>query len=81
MELIDVKRAVKPKDERFVNFSHYKDGCLFYETDFGEVFPVPLEDTGTAEFKSKDKALLFMRYMVAFNKEAETFIEMKEKSS
>jgi hypothetical protein len=63
--MIDIKRAVT--GGRKVVFSHYADGDLWYKTEFGEQFPVPVSDAGTATFHAKDKALLFMRYMRKWN--------------
>ena len=64
--MIDVKRAVS--ENRKVYFLKYYDGNLWYETDFEEIFPVPISDIGTATFLNEDKAVLFMRYMNAWNK-------------
>lgn len=46
-----------------VKFQFYKQGNLYYQTESGLVFPVPIEDTGEATFLNEDKALLFMRYI------------------
>ena len=46
-----------------VNFKYYRDGNLFYSTECGFEFPVPIEDIGNAVFLSEDKAMLFMRYI------------------
>lgn len=48
---------------RKVRFTHYKNGELWYVTESGFAFPVPISDTGDAAFLSEDKALLFMRYI------------------
>jgi len=63
--MIDIKQAVS--DTRQVIFSHYKDGDLYYTTEFGDTFPVPVSDVGNATFNATDKALLFMRYMRQYN--------------
>ena len=55
-----IKKMVKDK---VVRFKYYRDGELFYETECGFVFPVPVSDTGHATFMAEDKALLFMRYI------------------
>lgn len=62
---IDVKRAVV--DNKRVKFEYYRDGDLWYSTEHGEEFPVPVSDVGTATFKREDKAILFMRYMNKYN--------------
>lgn len=46
-----------------VHFNFYRKGELWYVTDCGFDFPVPIEDTGDASFMKEDKAMLFMRYI------------------
>jgi hypothetical protein len=46
-----------------VRFSFYRDGQLWYETECGFRFPVPIEESGTATFLAEDRAILFMRYI------------------
>lgn len=46
-----------------VTFEVYRKGELWYKTDCGFSFPVPIEDTGDGEFLARDKAILFMRYI------------------
>jgi hypothetical protein len=46
-----------------VRFTHYKLGELWYETECGFAFPVPISDTGDGTFLAADKAMLFMRYI------------------
>lgn len=48
------------KDNRKVRFSFYRDRQLFYRTESGFEFPVPIDDIGNA---TEDKAILFMRYI------------------
>ena len=50
-------------DNKQVSFVRYYDGDLWYVTECGFDFPVPISDIGQAEFKATDKALLFMRYI------------------
>jgi hypothetical protein len=50
-------------NDRQVAFVRYRDGELWYATDDGFEFPVPIADIGNATFLARDKALLFMRYM------------------
>lgn len=47
----------------FVHFVCYGKGELWYRTDSGLEFPVPIDDTGDGIFLAKDKAMLFMRYI------------------
>lgn len=49
-------------------FTHYFDGQLWYQTAFGETFPVPIIDIGNATFNREEKAILLMRYMRGHNK-------------
>jgi hypothetical protein len=48
---------------RRVRFVHYKLGELWYRTETGFEFPVPISDCGDGTFLAEDKAILFMRYM------------------
>lgn len=49
------------------HFQYYKDGSLWYMTEYTEfIFPVPIEDIGTATFSEKEKGLLMMRYIRKF---------------
>ena len=55
-----LKELVKGKK---VRFKFYRDGELWYETDDGFEFPVPIADTGTGTFKAEDGAIQFMRWI------------------
>jgi len=46
-----------------VTFLYYSDKELWYTTDCGFKFPVPINDTGTATFNAQDKGILFMRWI------------------
>lgn len=48
---------------KMVNFVHYRQKELWYKTECGFEFPVPIDDTGDAIFASTDKAILFMRWI------------------
>jgi hypothetical protein len=61
--MIDIKKAAQGE----VVFQYYRDGALWYGTNERNIFPVPVEDIGNATFYSKDKGILFMRYMRKFN--------------
>ena len=50
------------KDKK-VQFSFYREGELWYQTEDGFEFPVPTCDVGNATFLAEDKAILFMRYI------------------
>ena len=59
---------------KVVKFEYYRKGELWYSTECGFMFPVPIDDTGDGTFAKQDKAMLFMRYirkhMEAIEKEA-----------
>jgi hypothetical protein len=55
-----LKEIVKGKRARF---QFYRDGELWYETDGGFSFPVPIADTGTGIFRAEDNAIVFMRWI------------------
>jgi hypothetical protein len=57
-KLIDYVRKGKT-----VSFAYYRENSLWYETDCGFIFPVPILDTGTATFPATDKAAMFMRWI------------------
>lgn len=57
MKLIDLVKG------KTVHFKFYRAGELWYETEDGFAFPVPIEDCGYATFLNKDKATIFMRYI------------------
>ena len=51
-----------------VKFIFFKDDCLWYETEDGWQFPVPIEDTkngqgASATFNAIDKGIFFMRWI------------------
>src|SRR5271157_717349 len=51
------------KDGKKVKFQFYKQNELWYVTECGFEFPVPIEDCGDGTFLAEDKAMLFMRYI------------------
>lgn len=55
-----IKDIVKNQNAHFV---FYRDESLFYETDKGFQFPVPVADAGSATFNAEEKAILLMRYI------------------
>lgn len=50
-------------NNKTVSFKYYRKGELWYSTECGFMFPVPISDTGDGTFADKDKAMLFMRYI------------------
>ena len=61
VNMLSVKDMVR--DNKQVTFVRFKDGELWYRTEDGFEFPVPVADVGNATMLAKDKALLFMRYI------------------
>lgn len=51
------------KDGKKVKFMFYRSGELFYKTECGFEFPVPINDCGNGVFLAEDRAMLFMRYI------------------
>ena len=58
---MNIKEMVS--DNKKVKFLFYKQKELWYTTENGFDFPVPIEDTGDGVFLAEDKAILFMRYI------------------
>lgn len=58
--MTNIKDIVKDKKAHFVFF---RDRSLFYETDDGFQFPIPIDDAGSATFNAEEKAILLMRYI------------------
>ena len=57
MKMLDI---VKNQNAHFV---YYRDRALFYETDNGFQFPIPIDDASSATFNNEEKAILLMRYI------------------
>lgn len=51
------------KDGKKVSFKFYRQKELWYVTEDGFEFPVPIEDCGDGIFLNEDKAMMFMRYI------------------
>ena len=52
-------------ENRKARFVYFKEGSLYYETELGLVFEVPISDTGSGTFSSVEKALNMMRWIRA----------------
>ena len=57
---MSIKEMVAGKQ---VTFVRYQNKELWYVTECGFEFPVPIEDTNEAAFNAQDKAMLFMRWI------------------
>lgn len=51
------------KDKKRARFCFYRDDALYYETECGFKFKVPLSDTGTGTFLAEESALQMMRWI------------------
>ena len=51
------------KDYKKIRFAYYRDKALHYKTEDAFLFPVPVEDAGSATFNTEKKAIMFMRYI------------------
>jgi hypothetical protein len=51
------------RDNQRVHFDFYRDGILYYKTDSGLIFEIPISDTKGGVFLRDDKALNFMRWI------------------
>lgn len=58
--------TLKDHVKGIVKFQYYRDNNLYYITETGITFPVPIDDIGNATFLNEDKAMLFMRYIRKF---------------
>lgn len=65
---------IKDHIKGVATFEYYRDKSLYYKTETGLIFPVPIEDVENATFLREDKAILFMRYI-------RKFLEMRQKES
>lgn len=61
--MINIKQAVKG----IVTFKYYRDGALWYSTEAGDIFPVPIEDAGSSTFNDVENGMLLMRWMRKWN--------------
>lgn len=48
---------------KLAHFQFYRKGELWYKTECGFTFPVPVSDVGDGTFNSSEKAMLLMRYI------------------
>lgn len=63
--MINIKKAVTGT----VTFEYFRDKCLWYSTEDGDIFPVPVEDAGSATFKKEEKGMMLMRWMRKWNED------------
>lgn len=51
------------RDKQKVNFKFYRQGTLYYETEKGLLFEVPIDETGNGVFNSEEHAINFMKWI------------------
>jgi len=61
LKIRTIKEMVEKNQK--VAFRFYRDDQLWYATECGFEFPVPISEAGTATFLAEDRAILFMRYI------------------
>jgi hypothetical protein len=55
-----LKSLVKNKTARF---AYYRDGALHYQIGSDFLFPIPVDEMGSATYNAEEKAILLMRYI------------------
>ncbi len=71
---MSIKNMIKNKVVKFIFF---KDNELWYTTECGFEFPVPINDVGSATMLVEDKAILFMRWIKAHQATLELYEKHK----
>jgi hypothetical protein len=51
------------RDNKKIHFQYYVEGVLWYKTECGFLFPVPVNDLGLAVSMNEDKAIVYMRWI------------------
>jgi hypothetical protein len=49
-------------------FEYYRDSSLWYKTETGLVFPIPVSDIDQGQFRATEKSLHFMRWIKKYLK-------------
>ena len=63
MEMPSLNIVDHVRDNQKVHFKFYRMGILYYETDKGLLFEIPISDTGSGSFNVEDKAINYMRWI------------------
>jgi len=66
---VSTPRVIELVKGQQVHFQYYRDNELWYKTDSGFLFPVPVSDVGNATFMRDDKAIYLMRYIRKYREE------------
>lgn len=58
-----MKNIIESVKNKSVSFEFLTNKYLWYKTETGILFPIPLKECGDASFLKKDKATLFIKYI------------------
>jgi len=61
MDTINVKDHVSGGQKAFLKF--YRGGILYYQTEKGLMFEIPISDCGDACFNAEERAITLMRWI------------------
>ena len=56
---LDLKENIKGSS----SFVYYRDNALWYRTETGLLFPIPLDDIAGTQFLATEKSLILMRWI------------------
>lgn len=55
--------TIKDHIKGIARFVYFRDSALWYRTETGLLFPVPLSDIGTTTFEAEHKGIYLMRWI------------------
>jgi hypothetical protein len=58
-----MKNIIEIAKDKNVSFEFLTNKYLWYKTETGLLFPVPIKECGDSSFLKKDKATLFLKYI------------------
>ena len=61
--------VLKPRVKGLVKFAYFTDGSLWYETEDGWKFPIPVSDAGTGSFHAVMRGIFCMRWIRKYMEE------------
>ena len=59
MTNLDLKQNIQGQ----CHFAYYRDSALWYRTETGLIFPVPISDIDQGQFLAVERAAMFMRWI------------------
>lgn len=54
------------------SFVYWRDNAMWYQTESGLMFPIPVADLDTAQILATEKAMVFMRWIRKYLASAES---------